>query len=41
MLKKTIAATVIALIATFGAVAPAEAGSDKPVSTKTGGGWCC
>lgn len=39
--KKIVAAVAIALIATAGSVAPAEAGNGKPISTQQGGGWCC
>lgn len=37
--KKFIAALAIALMATAGVAAPAEAGNAKP--TRIGGGWCC
>ncbi|MFC5729712.1 MULTISPECIES: hypothetical protein [Nocardioides] len=37
-IKRIVVAIAIALVATMGSVAPAEAGG--PQSTKTGG-WCC
>ncbi len=37
--KKIIAALAVALMATVGLAAPAEAGNEKP--TRIGGGWCC
>lgn len=38
--KKIIAALAVALMATLGTVAPAQAG-DPVHTTGTGGGWCC